>query len=206
MRQSSVPTSWSSLVKLLHWTMAVALLAMVGMGLLMTSVTERAAATGDYTLRVLGLSIFEAYQLHKSIGVVLFSAVLLRLLVRFATRAPSLPEHMSRAEKIAAKLAQLGLYLLMIGLPVTGWLLAASSPLGVPTVVFGLFELPHPVAPDAARESILSWLHWAGAMLLLALVAVHSLAALKHHFIDRDGVLRTMLPVRHKGEEAAHVS
>ena len=187
---------WTGFAKLLHWVMAALLVAMVGAGLLMTRAADAAAESGDFSARVLGLTIFDAYQLHKSVGVVLFALVILRLGWRMSHPAPALPAHMPRVEKTAARAAHVVLYGLMFALPVTGWLLASASPLGIPTLVFGLFPLPHPLAGDAGTEAVLAWVHFLGAMALMALAAAHVAAALKHHFIDRDDVLVAMLPGR----------
>jgi cytochrome b561 len=174
--------------------MAAMLLAMVGAGLVMARAAETAAASGDFSARVLGLSIFEAYQLHKSVGVVLFALVLFRLVWRLTYRSPELPSAMPRTERLAALGTHAILYALMLTMPLTGWLLASASPLGIPTLVFGVLPLPHPIGPDADTEAVLSGLHLAGGLALLALAGLHVAAALKHHFIDRDDVLRAMLP------------
>lgn len=187
-------TSWHPLQKLLHWAMAALLLAMVFAGLIMTRAADTAAATGDYSTRVLGLTIFDAYQLHKSVGAVLFALVLLRLIIRLRLPGPAFPGHMPRVERLAARGAHLALYGLMLSLPVTGWLMASASPLGIPTIVFGLFALPHPIGSDAGLEATLGILHLTGGLALLALTALHVAAALKHHLVDRDDVLRAILP------------
>lgn len=84
----------------------------------------------------------------------------------------------------------------MFTLPLSGWLLASASPLDVPTMVFGMGPLPDPLSGDIQLEAVFGWLHFAGAIALIGLTALHAGAALKHHFIDRDGVLRAMLPRR----------
>lgn len=187
-------TPWHPVLRVLHWSMAAMLLAMVGAGLVMARAAETAAASGDFSARVLGLSIFEAYQLHKSVGVVLFALVLFRLVWRLTYRSPELPSAMPRTERLAALGTHAILYALMLTMPLTGWLLASASPLGIPTLVFGVLPLPHPIGPDADTEAVLSGLHLAGGLALLALAGLHVAAALKHHFIDRDDVLRAMLP------------
>lgn len=195
---SSRPTStehWPVAIILIHWVMAAALALMLLGGFAMTRAAHHAEATGDFSTTVLGLPLFEAFQLHKSVGVVLFLAVLLRLIARAALTTPNLPAHMPFVEKLAARAVQVGLYGLILSMPITGWLLASSSTLGLPTVVFGLFELPHPVGPDAAWEALFAALHWAGAWALVALTGLHTAAALKHHFIDRDDILSEMLPL-----------
>ncbi|WP_170431520.1 cytochrome b [Ruegeria arenilitoris] len=187
---------WPSAIILLHWVMALALGVMLWAGFAMTSAAHVAETTGDFSITVLGLRLFDAYQLHKSVGVVLFALVLTRTVVRFRLKGPDLPSDLTRLEQIAATTVQLALYALMLGMPITGWLLAASSTLSIPTMVFGLFELPHPIGPDAEREAALAFVHWAGAWAMIILAALHTAAALKHHFFDRNDILQAMLPER----------
>lgn len=189
-------THWHPLSKALHWTMAAMLAFMVGLGLLMVRAADEAVRTGDYATGVAGLPVFEAYQWHKSIGVVLFGLAVLRLVWRFLRPGPRLPATVSGVARRAAAIAHGILYMLMFALPLSGWLLASSSPLAVPTVVFGLVPLPDPLPGDAVLEARLAWLHFAGALALIGIVTIHAAAALKHHFVDRDRVLRAMLPRR----------
>lgn len=206
-RRTQTPARWPAVIVLLHWEMAAALAAMLAGGLAMTRAAEHAVTTGDFSATVTGLPLFDAYQLHKSVGVTLFALVLLRLALRLALPSPSLPEHMRAPELLVARGAHVLLYALMLGLPITGWLLASSSTLGLPTVVFGRFELPHPLTPDAGREALLGMLHWLGGWALIATAGLHVAAALKHHLVDRDDVLRAMLPRRVRGQDRrqAHV-
>lgn len=185
---------WPGAIILLHWVMGLSLGVMLWAGFAMTRAAHLAETTGDFGVTVLGLPLFEAYQLHKSVGVVLFALVLTRGFLRLRLGDPVLPADMTRPERMAAKTVQVVLYGLMLAMPVTGWLLASSSTLGLPTVIFGLFELPHPIGPDAAREAVLARIHWAGAWAMIALATLHAGAALKHHLVDRNDVLRAMLP------------
>jgi cytochrome b561 len=187
-------THWHPLSKALHWMMAAMLAGMACLGLLMVRAADEAARTGDYSAGVAGLPVFEAYQWHKSIGVALFGLAALRLVWRILRPGPPLPATVSPVARRAAAIAHAFLYALMFALPLSGWLLASASPLGVPTVVFGLFPLPDPLPSDAVLEARLAWLHFVGVLALIGIVALHAAAALKHHFVDRDGVLRAMLP------------
>lgn len=200
-RRTHSPARWPAVLVLLHWAMAAALAAMLAGGIAMTRAAEHAAQTGDFSATVAGLPLFQAYQLHKSVGVTLFALVLLRFAFRLALPTPTLPGHMRPAERLAARGAHVLLYGLMLGLPISGWLLASASTLGLPTVVFGLFELPHPLGPDAGREMLFGTLHWLGGWALIGSASLHVAAALKHHFVDRDDVLRAMLPRRRGGKE-----
>nr|WP_298362413.1 cytochrome b [uncultured Litoreibacter sp.] len=184
---------WHPIIKSLHWLMAVLLLSMLGFGFMMSRLAHTAATTGDYSETLLGLSIFDAYQLHKSFGVLLFALVMMRAAFRFLTRPAHHPK-LGAFEARASSLVHIALYALMLSLPLTGWLLASSSTLGLPTVVFGLFHLPHPVAPNATLEWAFAWLHFLGGCALTGLAALHIGAALKHQFINRDTVLPSILP------------
>lgn len=206
-RRTQSPVCWPAALVLLHWAMATALAAMLASGLAMTRAAEHAEEAGDFSVTVGGLPLFDAYRLHKSVGVLLFALVAVRLVLRLALPAPALSGHMRPAERLAARGAHVLLYGLMLGLPISGWLLASASTLGLPTVVFGLFELPHPLGPDAGREALFGMLHWLGGWALIGTAGLHVAAALKHHLVDCDDVLRAMLPRLRGGRERtkAHV-
>jgi cytochrome b561 len=102
-------------------------------------------------------------------------------------------------ERAAASAAHGLLYLLLVGLPLTGWAVVSLSPFNIPTVLYGLVPWPHlPLAsllPDkASAEGALKLVHAYGAWLLTALLVLHVVAALRHHLILRDDVLHRMLP------------
>jgi cytochrome b561 len=174
---------------LLHWASALAVLVLIGLGLTMTH-----AALAP-------LRQFQLYQWHKSVGVTVLALTVLRLLWRLTHRAPPHPAGMPARERRAAAAAHHLLYLLLVGLPLTGWAVVSLSPFNIPTVLYGLVPWPHlPLAahvPDpAAAEGLLKQVHALGAWFLAALLAVHVAAALRHHFLLRDDVLRRMLPGR----------
>jgi len=188
---------WHPLMKALHWLMAVLLIAMLAFGFAMSRLAHTAVETGDYSATILGFSLFDAYQLHKSFGVLLFGLVLARLVVRLLTQ-PAQHKELTSFEAIASHLVHIALYVLMFSLPLSGWMLASSSNLGLPTIVFGIFHLPHPISPNASAEWIFGWMHFQGGCALAALAFLHVLAALKHHFVNQDSILRSMLPTRRK--------
>lgn len=187
----NTPTSWGWLARLLHWVMAVLIAGMLGFGLYLTQ------GFNDGDPAKLGL-----VQSHKSFGFVVFCLAACRILWRAVNPTPALPEGMSGAMRLAAHGGHLALYVLMIALPVTGWLMASASPFNDPdaypmqirNMVFGLFEMPDPYpAGDAALSKWFGRLHEACALALAGLLTVHVAAALKHHLINRDGVLVRML-------------
>jgi cytochrome b561 len=173
---------------ILHWVMALGITALTVMGLAMTH------------LKLEPMQLFRLYQLHKSIGITVFLAAFLRLAWRLSHRPPDLPQAMPTVERAAAAGGHLLLYL-MFAMPVTGWALVSVSALNIPTVLYGILPWPDlplipPLDDKAPVEALLKRVHAYGAFSLIALVAVHTAAALRHHFIIRDDVLRRMLPHR----------
>jgi cytochrome b561 len=170
----------------LHWLIALGILALIVIGLTMTHLDFGPMAK------------FRLYQLHKSIGITVLFAALLRVPWRLTHRPPPLPDAMPRLERKAAKGAHVALYIFLFFLPLTGWALVSASPFNIPTVLYGVISWPYlPVLSTledkAPVEHVLKLVHGKGAW-LLALVLVHAGAALRHQFVLRDGVLRRMLP------------
>ena len=180
---------YSAVAILLHWASALGVLVLIGLGLTMTH-----AALAP-------LRQFQFYQWHKSIGITVLALTALRVLWRLTHRPPPHPAGMPARERMAASTAHGLLYLLLVGLPLTGWAAVSLSPFNIPTVLYGLVPWPHlPLAvfvPNpAVAEGVLKLLHAYGAWLLTALLILHVAAALRHHFIIHDDVLRRMLPAR----------
>lgn len=130
--------------------------------------------------------------LHRSVGITILALVLLRLFWRFVDRAPPWPAGMAAHERLIARAVHAMFYVMLFALPVSGWLISSAQ--GDPVRWFGAFELP--AVSVGVGEDALEDLHEALFNGLLALALLHVLAALKHHFWDRDRVLRSMLPGR----------
>lgn len=129
---------------------------------------------------------------HKSIGMTVLALMLLRLVWRAFNRPPSLPAGMAGWERKAARVTHWALYALLLTIPLAGW--AWSSAAGYGAEFFGLVEVPDFVPQSERLETIFHAVHeWAG-ITLAVLVGVHVLAALRHHFVLGDPVLRRMLP------------
>lgn len=172
---------WGWVAMTLHWTLAVLIVGLIAGGLWMTTLPD-------------SLEKFRIYQLHKSIGFVVFVLAILRLTWRRANPTPRLPATLKPWERAAAHATHHGLYALMIAQPVVGWLMSSASSLGIQTKVFGVLPLPDLVSPNETLFAVLVTLHLGIAITILALVALHVAAALKHHFVLKDDVLRRMLP------------
>ncbi len=173
----------------LHWVIALLIVIQLGTGIIM-----------GYHL-VDKSVLFPMFQFHKSVGLTVLVLSILRLLWRLTHKAPPLPSTMPAWEKFGAKASHYLLYIFMIGVPLTGWLIVSSSSFGFPTSWFNLFIWPHIPGienlPDDTKhqvneiaENLHGWLAYS----TLALLVLHVAAALKHHFIDRDHVMHHMIP------------
>jgi cytochrome b561 len=186
MRAFNTPQSWGWVARTLHWVMAGLILFQLGLGLYMTEVVADL------------LERFRLTQIHKSWGTVIFALALARVLWRFAGRAhPAMPPATPRWQGAAARASHALLYLLMLVLPLSGWVMSAAAPtqdlLGIENMVFGLFALPDPWVPGVkAIEDAAKAVHVWAVIILAATLALHAGAALKHHLIDRDDVLTRM--------------
>lgn len=197
---------YTAVAIVLHWAIAAAIFFMLPLGFWMHFQAEDGNTSQG---------VFQAYQLHKSVGLTILALSLVRLGWRLLNPPPALPPHMPGWERLAAKATHWLFYALMIGLPLSGWLYVSAgwsihddAPLAVPTRWFGLFEVPHLFGLDGAerdvREGAADIAFNAHAILAYAaigLAALHIAAALKHHFFDRDAVLAHMVPgLRAPGE------
>ena len=162
----------------LHWLLALALAFQLSMGL---------------GLESLGLRGFEAFQLHKSVGIAVLLLSLLRLIWRLTHRPPPAAE--AGVSAWLAKIVHAGLYLFMIGAPVTGWLLVSTDAVKVPTLLFGTLPWPHlrvPQALNGLAHGSHALFGWFGILLVL----LHVAGALRHQWLIRDNLMARMTPGR----------
>ncbi|MBC7207560.1 MAG: cytochrome b [Methyloversatilis sp.] len=165
----------------LHWLIALMLFGMFGFGLYMVELP-------------LSPQKLKFYSYHKWAGVTVFLLVLARLAWRITHRPPALPADMPAWQVTAAKAGHHLLYLLMVIVPLSGWLMSSAK--GFQTVWFGVLPLPDLLDKDEALGEALLLTHRLLNWFFMLVVAGHVVAALKHHFIDRDGLLSRMLPGR----------
>jgi len=172
------PARYTRTAIALHWLLALMILGALVVGLYMTGL--------PFSPQRLQL-----YNWHKWAGVTILALSAARLLWRLSHRpppAPPMPVWQARTAAITHGL----LYALFFAVPLAGW--AYSSSAGFPVVLFGVLPLPDFVAKDAALAESLKPLHRWLAWALGAVVALHVAAAFKHQFIDRDALLRRMVP------------
>jgi cytochrome b561 len=164
----------------LHWLMALLIACNFCLGLYMSDL-----ALSPQRIRL--------FNYHKWTGVTILALAALRLLWRLTHRPPpALPA--PHWQKVAADLVHGCIYVLFFAVPLMGW--AYSSAAGFPVVWFGVLPLPDFVPKDRALAGVLKDLHETLAWVLAVFVVVHVAAAMKHAFLDRDGLLHRMLPRR----------
>jgi cytochrome b561 len=167
----------------LHWLMAVLLLALLVLGFYMVALPDVGFDSKKVNLILL----------HKQLGILALLLVAVRVLWRMSNILPSLVPHLPEWQKVLARFVHLSFYALMFALPVSGWLMSSAS--GITVSFFGLFPLPDFISHDELRFKQLIEIHKYLGFALIAFMLAHIGAALRHHFIFRDDTLRRMLSV-----------
>jgi cytochrome b561 len=176
---SDVGTIWPLSMRLMHWLNAALVVGALALGAIMVLFVHDAATRFDLT------------QTHKSIGVSVVALTALRLCLRYLTGVPK-PETNSRALALFANAAHAALYILLLLLPLSGWLMVTSTPVRVPTVIFGMVELPYWLMPDIGRFRLAHAAHIGLAVVLATLIVLHIAAAFIHAWVWRDRTLARM--------------
>lgn len=181
---------YSAVAIVLHWLIALGIIFMLMMGKWMVGAIHDPATKAQ---------AFATYQLHKSLGITILLLSLLRVVWRLTHRPPPEPA-MPRWQKVSASAVHGLFYLLILAIPLSGWALVSASPLGLPTILYGLVEWPHIgfLTTVADRQGVTHQLEEAHELLgnlMILLVVIHVLAALKHQIVDRDGLIGRMLPL-----------
>jgi len=161
----------------LHWIIAALVITAIALGWVMA----------DLEFSPLKLRLFNW---HKWIGVTVLALMILRSLWRL-THPPPSPLPMPAWQRLSGQAIHGLFYLMLLVQPLTGWVFSNAE--GVPVVYLGLLPLPNLVDKDKAFGAFVKELHVAGGWVLAVIIGLHLLAAIKHHFIDRDDTLRRML-------------
>jgi len=160
---------------LLHWVMAILLIGLLALGLYMQALP-------------ISLEKLKLYGWHKEYGFLALWLVLIRLGWRITSTTPYLLLPMW--EKLAARTVHGLFYVLMLGLPITGWVITSAA--GLPASFFGLWVLPTIVSPSEETRYLFQAIHRWLSYGLIGLIILHTSAAFKHHFVNRDDILRRM--------------
>ncbi len=172
---SAAPDRHDAFARLLHWSMAALILAMLFVGVAMVA---------SITLRPTLLA------LHRPLGIALLALAVVRLVHRLGRRTPELPRDLPRWQRAGAHASHIALYALMLVMPLVGWAMVSAA--GNPVVMWGDVHLPAIAPHDPAVYSVLRAAHAWLARVLLAVILLHLAAALYHAWIRRDGVFAGM--------------
>lgn len=179
MQWKNSPSRFGHISVLIHWLVAFAVYALFALGLWMV-----------------GLGYYDTWyhrapELHKSIGVLVFAAMIFRLLWRFISPPPRPLKNYSAATRLGAWVAHLILFIGLFSIVISGYLISTAE--GQPVSVFGWFSIPATLFGLEQQADIAGTIHLWLAWGIVIVSAFHALAALKHHFIDRDSTLVRML-------------
>ncbi len=170
-------THWGLISRLLHWFMAIAIIFMFGLGATMIN------------MRLSPMKL-EMFIVHKSIGILLLLLVTIRIVWRLLNPAPRSPRSFSASQRRVVAVGQLLMYALMICIPVSGWVINSAA--NFPLQWFSLFEIPPIAQPNLDTEAYAKTVHLVLVLTLGAVVLIHITAALNHHFIQKNDILKRM--------------
>ncbi len=162
---------YHSFAIVLHWIMAMGFMFMAGSGWYMVN--------GDLPKA----EQFDLYQIHKASGVLMLCALVLRVLVKLCTSTPLLPSNIPLEQHRFAKLGHLCLYIGLLLIPITGWIMVSASPFGLPTLVFfDWLKWPHipGLTKNKEVQSIANNIHWYGVLTMLLFILGHISAVYVH--------------------------
>lgn len=178
MKNNRDVASYSRGSKWFHWLIAVIVILMLSGSFFLGDVAEPYQPL--------------AYMLHKSFGLTVLFLMIGRLFWLKYSGKPKLPSTVPLWQKYLAHTIQYSLYVFLIAMTCCGWIMSVAAD-RVPSY-FGLFNLPLPLSPNKNLAELLNEAHETIAWILIALITLHIAGAIKHHFIDKDDVLKRMLP------------
>lgn len=178
MNQLATAVRYNGISKTLHWLIALLAFSQLAMGKFFEVEADESGSLFDW---------------HTAFGLSVLALMVVRLAWRVTHTVPALPRNTPGWQQIAARATHIAFYVLLIALPITGWLVTSVE--GDAVSFFGWFTVPSlPVPGGEASEDFLEETHELLGNVLLVLAGIHVLAGLKHYYIDRDDVLRRMMP------------
>lgn len=162
----------------LHWLIGLAVIANIALAMLTEGLPRETRGA--------------AMDIHKALGIAVLALTVIRIGWRLGHRPPPLPAAIPGWQRLFGRITHGLFYVLLILLPLSGWVWMSAA--GRPIDFFGLFAVPVIVAPSEALADAMHDRHEALGLTMLALAAIHILAALKHQFVDRAGLIGRMNP------------
>ncbi|TFH92465.1 cytochrome b [Vibrio ouci] len=169
--------NYNALARAIHWLSAIVVIGMFAVGLWMVDLSYYSEWYRT------------APHWHKSIGLLLAAVTVIRLVWKFVTPSPRVEG--ASYEVVGAKLAHLVMYVILLVLPISGYLISTEDGRGID--VFNWFTIPGLGALFEGQADMAGQIHFYAAWALILIAAVHAIAALKHHFINKDNTLRKMI-------------
>lgn len=181
MRLKNTTQNYGAIAITMHWLVALAVIGLFALGWWMT-----------------GLSYYDDWYkqgpfIHKSLGMLLMFLMVARLVWKWVNVTPADEPNVPKWQNRIAHSVHHLLYVLLFALFASGYLISTAD--GRAIEVFGWFSIPATISDIPQQEDIAGVVHWYVALTLMTLVAIHALAALKHHLIDRDRTLKKMLGI-----------
>jgi cytochrome b561 len=170
---------WGWLAQLLHWVIVALIITQFVLAFISSNLP-------------LGMAKIAVLARHKSVGITILMLAVIRLLWRWMNPTPALPDTLKPYERVLAKVTHAALYAILFIQPLSGWMM--SSARNFPVSWFRLFQLPDLVPSSRPLYDALHTFHATLAWVLVGVAVLHAAAALKHHFVLKDDVLRRMLP------------
>ena len=193
MKAAAGHSRYSSVAIALHWIIGLIIIANLIGGLTLDYFLD----SPDPAMKQLGFTIIG---LHKSFGLTVILLTLARIGWRIANPPPPLPAHMTRAEITLSKVSHYGFYVMMLAMPLSGWAMTSTGKVQYPLLYFGLFEVPKLPLPKSLG-GLFHESHEIIGYLVIATLALHIAAVIKHHYFDRDNIWARMSPFG--GKDAA---
>lgn len=163
----------------LHWLIALIVFVLLPLGIYMTYLP-------------ISYQKLKLYGWHKEYGILILMLIIVRMFWRLVNIQPLLPTYLPNWQKLAARAVHYSFYIFLLVLPISGWLI--TSAVNLPVSFFGIVIFPNLISPNQNLLPLFISIHkWLG-YILIAIICLHVSAALKHHFINKDDVLRRMLP------------
>jgi len=187
MPNQNSPTRYSAVAQTFHWLIAALIVNQFVLGLWADNLPN-----GIHRLALLAR--------HKSFGMTVLTLAILRLLWRLKNAPPELPSSMTPLGQLLARTTHIAFYVLLFAMPITGWLMSSAKNYSVSW--FGLFTWPNLIGKNETAFSVLRSTHHLLSDVLFAIAVLHILAALKHHFWNKDDVLLRMLPFTKSGKRS----
>lgn len=179
-------TTWGTVSKVLHWAMAIVIIVAIALALYADTLDPDIAADRALWWKLM-------IETHKPLGFVAMVLIVIRVIWALKNTRPQMPSSMKFWELKTSKVIHITLYGLMIFVPYSGYIMSQYAG-GSPIDFFGLFKVPNFIGKDEEAVKIAHWLHVNIGLFLGAIVLFHVFAALFHHFVRKDNVLKAMLP------------